>query len=198
MGVVNYLSDHLIELTGFLFGVIYVVLVIREHYLCWVAGSINVIIYIVVFYQNSLYGMSLLQLFYLFMSIYGFLLWRGLYKPPGGTGAQQIRNIPVKLGWIVAAMVFIAAIVTGYLLSYTDSTIPRIDGATTILGLAATWMTARKFIENWLVWIVNDLVCVLVYLWIGLYLTAALYLVFFVMAIVGYLAWRKRIDPAKS
>jgi nicotinamide mononucleotide transporter len=195
MDVAEYFLENYIELTGFLFGVIYVILVIREHYLCWVAGSINVVIYIVVFFHNNLYGMSLLQVFYLIMSVYGFLLWRGVLETKGKRNSGQvISNMPWKTWLFIMILLMLTVLLTGYLLSFTDSEIPWLDSLITMMGLAATWMTARKYIESWWVWIVNDLICVFVYLYLELYLTAALYAVFFVMAIVGYFAWRKRMQ----
>ncbi len=198
MAVFNYLSDHWVELIGFVFGIVYVVLIIREHAWGWVAGSINVMIYIVVFYQSGLYGMSLLQVFYLLVSIYGFLLWRGHLPSKNQNRIEKIRNMPVNIGWLLTLSVFAASLLAGYMLSITDSPVPRIDGLTTVLGLAATWMTARKYIENWLVWIINDLICVVIYAYLGLYLTTALYFVFLVMAVVGYVAWRKKMELQKG
>lgn len=214
MTILDYLSANMIEFLGFLFGVIYVILAIRENFWCWIAGLVNVVMYIIVFYEQSLYGMMGLQVIYLFMSFYGLFLWSGLNKLiklkgifPGIKNPEvvsdeagrknikevpQITRMPAGYLWFVAGSIVVCTLIAGYFLTFTDNEIPWMDGLITAMGLAATWMTARKYIENWLVWIVNDLICVFLYFYLGLYLTAAFYIILFTMAIVGYFEWKKK------
>ncbi len=198
MAILDYLSDNIIEFLGFLFGVIYVILAIKENFWCWIAGIVNVVMYIIVFYERSLYGMMGLQVVYLFMSIYGLLLWSGVYHPEKSKNKKpQIIHITTSWIWILSFSVITATFLTGFLLTYTDNEIPWTDGLITSIGLAATWMTARKYIENWLVWIGNDMLCIFIYLYLGLYLTMAFYIILFIMAIVGYIEWKKKMTTEK-
>jgi nicotinamide mononucleotide transporter len=189
--ILQYCTDNYIELLASLFGVIYVILAIRENIWCWIAGIINVSLYIFVFWQSRIYGMMGLQTIYLFMSVYGLVLWAGLIRKKNSRGDLPVTLTPRKTGWILLTFTIFAALLAGYLLSFTDNLIPYMDGLTSALGLVATWMTARKYLENWLVWIVNDVICVALYAYMGLWLTMGLYLIFAIMAVVGYYTWRK-------
>jgi nicotinamide mononucleotide transporter len=82
--------------------------------------------------------------------------------------------------------------IIGFILwKYTDSTIPYQDAFTAAGGMVATWMLARKILEQWLFWIVIDLMSVVLYVWQGLYATTILFVVYIVMANVGYRQWKK-------
>lgn len=189
--ILLYLKQNAAELLGFLFGIVYVVLAIQERYWCWIAGILNVVLYALVFLQNHLYGAAILQVIYLGMSVYGLFHW---LKPKGtandGAVLSVTRTSGQTWGWV---MIFIVAgtALSGYLLSFTDNAIPWWDGLTTALGLVATWMTARKLLENWLVWIVANLICCIVYAIQGLYPTVIYYFILAIMAWVGYHQWKK-------
>lgn len=186
----DYISENYIELLGFMAGIAYVVLAIREHYWCWVFGIINVGIYIFVFFQGKLYGMMSLQVIYLGMSVYGLIRWRGLSADSG----TNILKIPNKTFVISMLSMVVLMLLSVWILKFTDNTSPWMDGGITAMGLVATWMTARKYLENWLVWIVNDAICVVFYFYSGLYLTTVLYAVFMVMAVVGYREWKRKLE----
>ena len=87
----------------------------------------------------------------------------------------------------------------GVFLQYrTDAALPLLDAATTSFSLVAQWMTTRKWIDNWLVWIVVDVVYVGMYLSLGLYPSAGLYVVFLALATMGFREWRRAIEGATS
>lgn len=189
--VVDYLSRNYIELLGFLFGIIYVILAIKENAWCWVAGIVNVTMYIIVFFDSRLYGMMSLQVIYLVMSIYGLVLWMGWFRKGRAKPKPAIRRVRKTESWIIFSFIAGATLLIGIMLAGTDNQIPYWDGLITSFGLAATWMTARKILDNWLVWIVNDVTCVIIYAFIGLYLTMAFYLLLAIMAVVGYREWKR-------
>ncbi|HRZ42792.1 MAG TPA: nicotinamide riboside transporter PnuC [Bacteroidales bacterium] len=188
----GYLQTHSIELLGFLFGIIYVVLAIRENPWCWVAGIVNAGLYVWVFFKSRFYGAAGLQGIYLLMSVYGWFFWLGIGKKKE-QAAPVVTHTPAR-GWpLLIALIAGGSVLFGALFSHTDNPIPWWDGITTAMGLVATWMAARKYLENWLVWIVNDTLCTIIYASQGLYPTMALYLVLGIMAVVGYLHWRKNL-----
>lgn len=191
--VVDYIFRNYIELLGFLFGIIYVILAIRENAWCWAAGIVNVAMYIIVFYESKLYGMMTLQIVYLIMSVYGLILWTGMFKKSNKTHKLAIRRPTKKETWVIFSFIAVGTLVIGILLSSTDNQIPYWDSLVTSFGLAATWMTARKILDNWLVWIVNDVTCVIIYASIGLYLTMAFYILLAIMAVVGYREWKRNM-----
>ncbi|MCF8302078.1 MAG: nicotinamide riboside transporter PnuC [Bacteroidales bacterium] len=188
--ILNWLLANYIELAGSLLGILYVILAARQSIWCWPVGIVNVTLYIIVFYSADLFGDMALQAFYLIMSFYGWYKWvKG--SEESAEAELKISNIPKKL-FIYALVATVAmSLLFGYILTFTPSDIPYWDGATTALGLTGTWMTARKYIENWAVWIFTDTLCVGIYIYKELYLTVGFYFVMTIMAIIAYRQWSK-------
>jgi nicotinamide mononucleotide transporter len=178
----------MLEAVGVAFGVTYVVLAIRENAWCWAAGMVSVSIYAAVFGHARLYGAAGLQVLYLGFSVYGWHAWR--HGGEGG-GRLPVSRTPARWAAGLALASALASVGLGILFaSQTDDAMPFLDGATTALSLAAQWMATRKWLENWLLWIIVDVVYVGMYVTQGLHGTAVLYTVFLVMAALGYREWR--------
>jgi nicotinamide mononucleotide transporter len=189
-------AQQLVELAGAVFGVAYVVLAIRESAWCWPAGLANAGLYLAVFLRARLYGQVALQAVYLLLSCYGWWLWlRGGEQ----RGPLRVSRTPVR--WALALLVAVLAATGGlglYLDHGTDAALPYPDAATTAASLAAQWMTTRKWLESWLVWIAVDVVYVALYLSQALYPTAALYAFFLVMAALGFREWRAALRRVEA
>ena len=97
--------------------------------------------------------------------------------------------------WLILG-VLLTPVFGYYLDSFTDSDVPYYDGATTVFSFIATWMMTRKIIQNWLLWIVVDIASAGLYLYKGLYLTALLFVLYTLMAVYGYLEWKKHLNAA--
>lgn len=181
-------GQELVELAGAVFGVVYVLLAIRESAWCWPAGLANAGLYLGVFFRARLYGQAALQAVYLLLSCYGWWQWLR-----GGEQHGQLRVSRMPPRWALSLLAAGLA-ATGafglYLDRRTDAALPYPDAATTAASLAAQWMTTRKWLESWLVWIVVNAVYVALYLSQALYPTAALYAFFLVMAVLGFRQWR--------
>ncbi len=178
----------LLEAAGVVFGIVFVVLAIRENVWCWPTGLANAGLFLVVFFHARLYGAAGLQAVYLALSFYGWWQWLR-----GGKDQGRLRVSRTPGGWalVLGALGVVATLVLGfYLQRRTDEALPFPDAATTAGSLVAQWMATRKWLENWLVWIVVDAAYVLIYLSQHLYPTAGLYAVFLVMAVFGYREWR--------
>jgi len=189
-----------IEWTAAGFGLLCVVLTIRRSIWCWPTGLVQVLLFIIVFFQARLYSDLLLHVVYVGMQIYGWWAWLH-----GGTEGRplQVSRLPLAAAgrWAVMAVGGIAGL--GYAMStWTDAALPYWDAATTVLSLIAQYLLARKVLENWLVWISVDLLCVSIYTVKGLHVTAGLYAIFLILAITGLLAWlrtlRVRWAPARA
>jgi len=192
--VIAWLSDNYIELLASVLGILYVILAIRQNIWCWMAGIINVALYIFIFLNARLYGDMALQVFYLLMSIYGWYSWK--FGKSKNKEVLVVTRLTQNFTFLLLVILTILSVGFGYLLSFTNSDIPYWDGLTTALGLIATWMIARKIIENWLVWIFTDLLCVGIYYYKELYPTAIFYLIMAILAVVAYYKWKK--DMRKS
>ncbi len=189
-------SFGIVELVGVVFGILYVWLAIRESVWCWPAGLANALLFLVVFSHARLYGSAALQGLYLWLSIYG---WHQWLRGGEGQGRLAVARSPARSALALGAAAFLAtAGFWGYLRFRTDAALPLPDAATTAFSLAAQWMTTRKWIESWLVWIAVDVVYVVMYLSQRLYLTAALYLVFLVMAGLGYREWHRSLVSTRE
>lgn len=188
----DWLIDNYIEILGTLLSIAYLLLSIKQNILLWPLGILSAALYVVVFYQAKFYADMGLNVYYFFISIYGWAAW---YSARQKTG----RKMPVKRirgrRAILAAAAFIVLFVSiGLVLDHlTDSPLPYWDAMTTSASIVATWMLTRKYIEHWLLWVVIDLISMGLYIYRGLYPTTLLFLIYTVMAIVGYLQWRKEI-----
>jgi nicotinamide mononucleotide transporter len=180
-----------LEIFGFLTGAICVYLNTRQNVLGWFFGIINAVLYASVFWQVRLYADMGLQGYYFFTSIYGWWMW--MYGGKSHDGVQ-VTNTPVKLYSIFTVIFIIVTLSWGFLLGkYTDASLSYADSALTIASLIAQWMMARKYLENWIIWIVADACYVVMYFYKDLHLTAILYFIFLLLAIMGYVQWKRNI-----
>jgi len=171
-------------------GVAYLVLAMRENSLCWYCAFFSTALYVWIFGDVSLYMESALNVYYMGMAIYGWFQWQR-----GGVnheGLEIVRWTAKQHGLAISTIVLIA-LVSGYLLSIgTDARLPYLDSLTTWGSILTTVMVARKVLENWLYWIVINTISIYLYLDRGLEQTALMFMLYLVLAILGYYAWRKK------
>ncbi|HNX78977.1 MAG TPA: nicotinamide riboside transporter PnuC [Prolixibacteraceae bacterium] len=186
----NWLTGHYAELAGTILGLIYITLSVRQKVLTWPFGIATSLVYAWVFYTTRFYAGMGLQLYYVAISIYGWIYWvSGKSKTSAGELPVTRINRPVAVyGILLAAGSFI--LLYFLLTNKTDSPVPFMDALTTALSIAATWLLARKVLENWLVWIVTDLLCIGLYASQNLWATVVLFAVYEALAIYGYFQWK--------
>lgn len=193
--IITYIKANWIEITGSILSLIYLYLSIKQRVSLWVFGFMASALYVVVFFESKFYADMSLQFYYLIVSIYGWINWKR------GKEEKELptTRTPIKL-WLIIFATTIAIYFIYYfiLLNYTDSTIPKSDSMVGALSVVATWMLARKLLENWLVWIVADALCVGLYIYKGLYPTVALFIIYTIMAVVGYWQWQKSLKVTSS
>jgi len=194
--VFNWIFHNYLELAGSFLGIVYVILATKQNIWCWYAGFVNVALYIFIFIDAKLYGDMALQVFYLVMSIYGWYQWK--FARTDLNMKIAVSHIKTKLLLWVIFITSAMAVIFGYLLTFTDTDVPRLDGIVTALGLTGTWMTARKYIENWLVWIIANTLCIAIYFYKDLYPTLVFYFIITVLAVIGYYQWKKELKKIKS
>ncbi len=179
----------------------YLLLAIRENPWCWAMAIGSTSIYTVLMYSAGLYMESALQLFYIAIAVYGWHQWvTGGGAAVTGTphSALTVRRWPWRAHSVAIPGTIAVAAVSGWLLSrYSSAALPYLDSFTTFAAIVATWMVARKILENWLYWFVIDSVSVYLYISRGLYLTAALFCGYLVLIVFGYRAWRKRMESGQ-
>jgi nicotinamide mononucleotide transporter len=177
-----------LEIAGFLTGVLSVALMGRQHVWAWPTGLVNVALYAVVFRDARLYADMGLQIVYFALCAYGWYHWTTGAGPRAELPVRRAPPVALVGASLVALLGFLA--LGALLRRFTDASLPYLDSALGAFSLVAQWLQARKWIENWLLWIAVDIVYVGLYVFKGLYLTAALYVVFLGLAVLGWSAWR--------
>ena len=177
-----------IEVAAAAFGIASVFLSARQNVWNWPLGIINVALYVIVFYEAKLYADMGLQAVYIVLAAYGW--WHWLH---GGAnhGTLPVSRTPVR-EILLLGLGFVAgtAGLSTVLARTTDASLPLADSALTAASLVAQYMMTRKYVECWLVWIVADTAYVALFIYKGLWPTAGLYLVFTILAVVGWRQWR--------
>lgn len=180
------------ELAAVAFGAAYILLAIREHRACWIAGGIGTAIYAAVFFDAGLPMQAALQLVYVAMSVYGWLSWR-----QAQADARAIRAWPWRRHLAAGAAIGVATAVSAPLAArYSLAAAPVADSLGTWASLFATWLLARRVIDTWAWWIVIDLGLAALFARQGLWATAALYGAYAVLAVAGWRTWRARRPAA--
>lgn len=164
----------------------------RQNIRYYPTGIVALVMYTWVYFQAKLYAESVLQVVCLVLMIYGWYEWLhgGVHKTE-----LPVTRTP-RWAWLagVTSGVIGSALVIAFQLRFTDNPNPYVDSSLFVWSLVAQWMTARKWIENWILWIVINTISVPLYVVRELYPTAVLYVVLWILAIVGYVQWRRALS----
>ena len=183
------------ELAAVLLALAYLVLAIRQSIWCWLCAAGSTALYVYLFAGARLYMESLLNVFYFGMAVYGWAMWRR------GTNGEDlpVSVWPAQVHVYAAGAIACLAACSGFLLArFTNAAYPYVDAATTFGAFWATFLVARKVLENWWYWLVIDLASVFIYWMRGLEATAVLFVVYVILIPVGLIAWTRsyRTQPA--
>jgi len=179
------------EIVAVIFGLLSVWYAKKENILVFPTGIISVLLYVYICYNWKLYADMGVNFYYFIMSVYGWIVWS---TKTDGTAVTPIAKNTSRENVISVSLFIVFFIIMAYILSsYTDSDVPYWDSLTTGIFLVGMWLMAKKKIENWIAWIIGDLISIPLYAYKGLYLTSFQFVVFLGIAIAGYIEWRKRI-----
>ena len=179
------------ELTAVIVTLLAVYLTTRQNIWCWPTALLSVSMYAVVFFEAKLYADMGLQAIYFALAVYGWWAWLH-----GGEnrGRLEVSRGSRTLMLVLAAIGAVSGVVLGLTLHrFTDASIPFMDSTLSSFSIVAQWMQTRKLLETWLLWIVVDVFYVGMFVYKGLGLTAGLYAIFLVLAVKGYLNWKRSI-----
>jgi len=171
------------------FGVASVFYSMREHIWVYPTGIVSTLIYVWICFEYKLYADMGINAYYFVMSIYGWFVWT---HPHGNQDVLPVTWLDSK-GWMIAVSMFLISylILLGVLTQFTDSDVPYWDSFTTASAFVGMWLMAKKKVENWIFWIITDVVSVPLYFYKGLLLTSFQFLFFTVLATIGLIAWIK-------
>lgn len=179
------------EMLAVFLSVSYILLAIKQNLWSWVAAFFSTLIYSILFFDASLLMDSALNIFYLVMAVYGWYSWKY-----GNIKAQneqlKITTYGITNNFKIIGILILISIVLGYIMAnYTSADFAYLDTFTTVFAVFATYMLAKKVLENWIYWVVIDTASIYIYIQKGFYLTAVLFAIYTVLACVAYIQWKK-------
>ena len=192
----DFLTAHWLDITTTVLGLAYILLEYRASIWMWAVGFAMQALGIVLYYQKGLYADCGMEFYYLSMTVYGYWRW-----VRGGTAkkALPIRHFPKKL--VLPWLLIIAAVwaaIYWLLVTFTNSNVPLADSFTTALSIVGIWALAHKYLEQWFIWIAVDVVTSVLYFYKDIPFKASLYALYVVIAIFGYLKWRRLIHSGST
>lgn len=184
------------EAVAVILAMAYLLLAMKANVWCWAAAFASTAIYTVLFWQVALLMESVLNGYYMAMALYGYWMWT--------QGGKQHQGVNVT-SWplvvhlqLITFTCFISLIVGYFMANYTQASFPYLDAATTCFAVMTTYLVAKKVLENWLYWVVIDLVSIYLYLSKGLMLTSLLFVLYVGLAVAGYFLWRSAMATAEQ
>lgn len=190
----NYL-----EILGTVFGLLYLWLEYKASIHLWIVGIIMPAIYIFVYYEAGLYADFGINIYYLVVAVYGYIGWKYGFGKKKEAVELPISRVPLKVDMpLVIVFAVLWWLIYYVLANFTNSNVPVWDSFTNALSIVAMWMLARKYVEQWLLWIVVDAVSCGLYVYKDLYFTSGLYGLYAIIAIFGYRSWLKRMKQEQT
>lgn len=184
------------ELAAAIITIVSIWLATRESIWYYPTGLVALAMYTWLYYSVKLYAEALLQVICFALMVYGWYEWLH--------GGEHKNELPVtrtpRWAWLagISSGLIASALTIVVQLSFTDNPSPYVDSSLFAWSLVAQWMTARKWIENWILWILINTVSVPLYIVRDLGITAGLYVGLWVLAIVGWVQWRKTLVVASA
>ncbi len=188
----NFNPLDIVEWVSVASGIVYVILAARERRAAWLFGIASTALAIALFVNSKLYSESILYTYYVIVGFYAYITWGKANEVVirKATGSDLVKLL---FGGVTGAGLL------GYVFSmYTDADLPWFDALTTSFSFIATFMTAKKLIENWLLWIAVDIATIVLYSMKELYWMSGLMAIYTIIAIYGYLEWNKRFRTMRA
>ncbi len=197
--VENLVNTSLWEFAAVVLGIASVWYARREHILVYPTGIVSVVIYVFICFSARLYADAGINFFYFVMSVYGWYNWTRkdekaqMLHISANTPRQQLAGIALTVAsyWLILGLIWAF---NHEDVVYMQSWVPWVDSFTTAIFLTGMLLMARKKVENWVYWIIGDVVSIPMYFMKGLVFTSFQYVVFLLIAIMGYLEWRRRLN----
>jgi nicotinamide mononucleotide transporter len=177
------------EMLAVVLAVSYLILAIRQSIWCWACAAVSTAMFATIFFGVALYMEAALNVFYFGMALYGWATW---YRGADGSHALPVTVWPLRVHALAIMFVLAFSLVSGFLLdTRSDAAFPYIDSLTSWGAVWATFLVARKVLENWWYWILIDATMVYVFWAKNLEFTALLYVVYLLLIPVGLLSWTR-------
>jgi len=185
----NFIVQNWLESTAVIFAILYLILAVKQNILCWTAGIISSVLYFFIMQKAGLYMEAYLQVFYVVMGIYGWSQW----SASNASNPSFIVNTWSKYQHMITiSIILVLSLLSGFLLErYTDAALPFLDALVSWGAVVATYMVAKKLLENWIYWFVIDATSIFLFIERDLWLSAVLFATYLVIIFFGYQSWNK-------
>ena len=194
----EFLTSHWLDIVTTVLGLAYILLEYRASIWMWAVGFAMQALGIVLYYQKGHYADCGMEFYYLTMTVYGYWKWKTHPQPLSVEGGGIKSLLPSlnkeKLGVGLLIIATIWAAIYWLLVTFTNSNVPLADSFTTALSIVGIWALAHKYLEQWFIWIVVDVVTSVLYFYKDIPFKASLYALYVIIAIFGYIKWRKMIN----
>lgn len=187
-------TDIVLEIVAVILGFLSVWFSKQNNIWVFPTGMISTLIFVYLLFKWELLGDMMINAYYFIMSVYGWVIWTRKVDALHVTPISRITNIDKK----ISVAIFIGTLLFVVLVYKTfgkwTNWVAYVDTLTTAIFFVGMWLMARRKLEHWVFWVVGDLISVPLYYYKGLTFTSFQYLGFTVIAIFGYLAWKKSIN----
>jgi len=185
-----------LEIVAVVMSVAGIWLTTRRSLWCWPVVLLATILYGVVFYRSKLYSDMLLQGLFAAFTLYGWWSWSRGVKDEGEVTVRRVSAFACALGLAAGAL---GSLALGYLMArFTDAAVPHLDAMLSSFSLVGQYWTTRRYIENWWLWIVVDVIYTGMFVFKGLYLTAGLYAFLILLALLGLREWLSALQKQRA
>lgn len=195
----EFLAAHWLDMFTTVLGLLYIWLEYRAHIAVWLVGIVMPAMDIYLYYSHGLYGDAGMAAYYTIAGVYGYAVWKFGKKH----GQKEGEELPIthmrRSLYLPTLLVFLAIWAVTYyvLITWTNSTVPLMDSFTNALSFVGLWALARKYVEQWICWIIVDIICTYLYIMKGIPFKAFLYGLYVVIAIMGYFKWKKMMKSVE-
>ena len=179
-----------LEHTATILGLVYIILIYLKNYWGWVFGVVSSLIFIKICIDHNLFVQSFVQFIYVILGVYGFITWKNTDSHIRKLSQQQLA-IYLLSSCLLSAFL-------GYVLSFTNQSAPFLDSFIGVFGILATYLTIQKLVENWIIWIIINLLSIVLFVEQELYFSSILFLCYLFVSIVGYVHWTREILREKT
>ena len=180
-----------IEIAAAMLGVVNILLVVRRSLWNYPFGLAMVSLYFFVFWDAKFYSDALLQIFFFAIQIVGWIAWSRADEVDHGVAVGWLAG---KARWLWLLGTLAAILVWGSIMArFTDAVAPMADAAVASLSVSAQILQSLRRVESWVLWIAVDILAIGVFTWRGLGVTAALYSLFLILAVIGLIQWRRKV-----
>lgn len=188
-----------IELAAVGLAVCYLILAARNNRYCWYAAFVSSALFVAVLWNAKLLMDAALNIYYVVMAVYGWFCWKENRANQAEVGSLSITQYSIRFHLTAVCIVLLLSFVTGTLLTrFSEAAFPYLDSLTTWGALLATWLLARRVLENWLYWIFLNSISVYLYWYKDLHFTMALFVFYVMMSVYAFLYWGRETSTTQE